>query len=178
VSAADLGDESRHCVECSRYVGALEVAKYLNDDTVEDQVDVICNACYGGVLRRNDQDLAAMTANQVATLLRTWASGSRSAVAATELLIATGQVARSVQCGLVTLEMDAGETYAYIDYDVAEATGPGSWRYAAGVYSSGEQAILALVASLARGELSRTLWSLDSHNRTAFIAAIEAGEEA
>jgi hypothetical protein len=114
----------------------------------------------------------------VAALLRAWAEGSRSAVAATELLIATGQVARAVQCGLVTREIDDDEAYAYIDYDVVEATGPGSWSYEAGVYSSGEKAILALVASLARGELSRTLWSLDSHNRTAFIAAIKAGEEA
>jgi hypothetical protein len=119
-----------------------------------------------------------MATSQVAALLRDWARGSRSGTAAVELLIATGQVARSVQCGLVTLEIDAGEAYAYIDYDDAVATGPGSWSYIAGVYSSGEQAILLLAASLARGELSRTLWSMDSHNRAAFMAAVLAGEQA
>ena len=83
-----------------------------------------------------------------------------------------------MQCGLVTLDLEHdGEPFAYIDRDVIDATGPGSWSYRAGVYSSGEYAILTLAASLAHGELDRVLWSMDRHNRAAFLAAILAGDQ-
>ena len=114
------------------------------------------------------------TTPDYAALLLAWAGGYRPSVAAARFLVDTGQVGRAIACGLVTTGTDehTGEPFAYIDPHAAMATGPGSWHYAAGAYSSGERAILALAASLVGGLLDDCLWSLDRTNRAAFIAAI------
>lgn len=164
--SADLGDENRHCVECGRYVGALEVAKYLNDDTVEDQVDVICNACYGGVLRGSVSDTSAD--GDLAAALRAWANGWLPQMAAVEFVLGVYPNLSPNNSMVRKHAEDEGGGW-YLDVYCDEET----WQQRTAHMSGGERATWWLARSLARGELSEHFSRLDAHRRLAFSTALE-----